>query len=86
LACVRLSLRADKSSLHPLLLTVVRSCTFCGDLFDHIVIAKYVEHKSENISIAVMADLALGNQNFYLHGCEILFLWVGELADGFGCR
>jgi len=50
------------------------------------VIAKYVEHKSENISIAVMGDLALGNQNFYLHGCEILFLWVGELADGFGCR
>jgi hypothetical protein len=26
LACVRLSLRADKSSLHPLLLTKVRSC------------------------------------------------------------
>jgi hypothetical protein len=37
LAYVRLSLRADKSSLHPLLLTMVRSCTlFCGDLFDHI--------------------------------------------------
>jgi hypothetical protein len=26
LACVRFSLRADKSSLHPLLLTMVRSC------------------------------------------------------------
>jgi hypothetical protein len=38
LACVRLSLRADKSSLHPLLLTLgVRSCTYvCGDLFDHV--------------------------------------------------
>jgi len=73
LACVRFSLRADKSSLHPLLLTGVRSCTFCGDLFDHSVIANYVERKSENISIAVTGYLALGNQNFYLHDREILF-------------
>jgi hypothetical protein len=36
LACVRLSLRADKSSLHPLLLTESRAACFCGDLFDQL--------------------------------------------------
>jgi hypothetical protein len=37
LACVRLSLRADKSSLHPLLLTRGSGAAcFCGDLFDQL--------------------------------------------------
>jgi len=53
------------------------------------LIANYLEHKSENISIAVTQNTfteSTVNHNFYLHEREILFLWVGELADGFGCQ
>jgi len=51
------------------------------------LIANYVEHKSENISIAVTQNTfteSTVNQNFYLHEHEIFFWRVGELADGFG--
>jgi hypothetical protein len=71
LACVRFSLRADKSSLHPLLLTVRSGvASFCGDLFDHFVIAKYVEHKTENISIAVMGSVKSSVARSILNGCK----------------
>jgi hypothetical protein len=47
LACVRLSLRATKSSLHPLLLTLqVRSCIMMWRSFsDQILIANYLTQK-----------------------------------------
>ena len=50
---------------------------------DHILIANYLTHNWENISVAILELDVGGNQSFYVQDRELL-LWVGELADGFG--
>jgi hypothetical protein len=89
LAYVRLSLRADKSSLHPLLLTGWSgAASFCGDLFDHILIANYLTHNSENISVAIMGGMAFGESKFLSpRCCVVVFGLVSwRTASDFGLR
>ena len=47
---------------------------FCGDLFDHVLIANYLELKLENISVAVMLCFGWGITIFIFMSMKYCFV------------